>query len=431
MKKSLFLLALAGATLASCVSDDMMDPAQHEMQKDVKIKFDRPVMYNNAVTRANVYGEIGANQTVRNYPTEEEFRIFAVKYDDNTPFTAWNPGAEGSNVEECAFNDHVVKYAGISIDGWAPLIREDDPQTPDIDETEYFYWPEGKKLAFAAVSPADLECKGTNGSVIIPTYTDAGLQIENFQISSDASKQYDLLFSERIIDQTAASMNHGANDYSGIPIKFQHALSSIRFSLMNHTNVDVRLTSLKLYGAKYKGTFTEGIKANSGGKYERTGEDANVHPQWAPTADIVAENNAYIAFQGNISFPYNAQYVSILTDAANKELEEAGGTATNTCHQLLLMPQGLGNSESDNKVYLQVNYTVAGQANQKTVILNAQKREGETKGVADGEEVNAWEMGNRYTYRLVYDAETAQKDMIYFAPSTTDWQEGNPIIVKL
>ena len=421
MKRNLFLLALTSVALASCVSDEVMDVAQKETQKDVKIMFDRPVMYNNVNSRAHVYGEIGANQTVRNYPTEEEFRIFAVKYDDYTNFTAWNPGSEGSNVERCVFDGREVKYAGISIDGWAPTYTDTENGVEN-----YYYWPQGKKLAFAAFSPAELDCDG-----VAYRYTDAGLIIENFQISSETKKQYDLLFSERVIDQTAANMNHGATDYSGIPIKFQHALSSVRFSLMNHTTMNVKLTDIKLWGAKYKGNFTEGINENSGGKYVRTGEDANVNPQWALDPDSVRLANPYIAFKGNIDFPYNAQYVSILADAANKELLEDGKTADNQCNQLLLMPQPLGANNSDHKVYLQVNYTVNNQPNTKIVTLNALRREGNTNGVADGEVVNAWEMGNRYTYRLVYSAETAQKDMIYFAPSTTDWQEGKAIIVEL
>lgn len=418
MKKSLFLLALVSATLASCVSDEVMDVAQNEMQKDIKIKFDRPVMYNNMNSRANVYGEIGANQTVRNYPTDEDFRIYAVTYDADKTFTAWNPGAEGSIVELCQFNNATVKYAGISIDGWAPTYEKEN------GETSYYYWPQGKKLAFSAVSPAELDCDGATCN-----YTDAGLQIENFTISSDASKQYDLLFGERVVDQTAANINHGANDYSGIPIRFQHALSSVRFSLMNHTSATVKLTSIKLYGAYYKGTFTEGITPNSGGTYNRTGEASNVNPQWALTEDVVAETDAYIAFAGNVEFPYNAQYVSVLTEAANALLAEEA--VANQCNQLLLMPQPLGANEGDNKVYLEVQYTVDDQANVKVVTLNALNREGNTNNVADGEVVNAWVMGNRYTYRLVYSAETAQKDMIYFAPSTTDWQEGKAIIVNL
>jgi hypothetical protein len=54
----------------------------------------------------------------------------------------------------------------------------------------------------------------------------------------------------------------------------------------------------------------------------------------------------------------------------------------------------------------------------------------------DGEDIatgtiNEWEIGKRYTYRLYYSSATADRDKIYFSPSTDEWQDVDVIIVNL
>lgn len=400
MKTRLFLAALAGVALASCVTDKEYDvPAQNE---NVKIAFDSPVMYDND-TRAKYHGEVGNHQyaqggTIYSYPQEEQFRVYAVQHTGS--FAGW--AAENAQVFE-GLNGSVVTYDK-SLDGWATA-------------TDYF-WPAGKAVSFAAVSPADLE-QGTewNGT----SYGADGLTIEDFTVPADPKEHFDLMFSKRALNQTASGMNHGASYYSGVPIQFQHALSSIHFSLRNDTSSEVVLKKISLYGVHETGTFYENIDESEGLGYERGG---NVNPEWeiAAGATLLDEDNAYVAFDGmddgeGVTFPVNAQYITNLIGSSKTMGEN---------HVLLVMPQVLTNDAK-----LIVDYTVNGNAAQKIVSLNAAPTL--KKGTEDysGEFINEWVMGTRYTYRLYYSAESASQDKIYFAPASDGWQDALTAVIEL
>ena len=299
MKTRFFLAALAGVALASCVTDKEYDvSAQNE---NVKIGFNSPVMYNNN-TRAEYHGEVGNHQyaqggTIYSYPQEEEFRVYAVQHTGS--FAGW----EAENAEEFeGLNGSVVTYVK-SLDGWATA-------------TDYF-WPAGKAVSFAAVSPADLE-QGPDWNDKT-SYGADGLTIENFTVPADPKDHFDLMFSKRALNQTASGMNHGASYYSGVPIQFQHALSSIHFSLRNDTSSEVVLKKISLYGVHETGTFKENIDEDKDLGYERGG-NGNVNPKWeiADEATLLDEDHAYIAFDGTepgdegVTFPVNAQYITNL-----------------------------------------------------------------------------------------------------------------------
>ena len=400
MKTRFFLAALAGVALASCVTDKEYDvSAQNE---NVKIGFNSPVMYNNN-TRAEYHGEVGNHQyaqggTIYSYPQEEQFRVYAVQHTGS--FAGW--AAENAQVFE-GLNGSVVTYDK-SLDGWATA-------------TDYF-WPAGKAVSFAAVSPADLE-QGTewNGT----SYGADGLTIEDFTVPADPKEHFDLMFSKRALNQTASGMNHGASYYSGVPIQFQHALSSIHFSLRNDTSSEVVLKKISLYGVHETGTFKENIDESDLG-YERGG---NVNPKWeiANEATLLDENHAYVAFDGTepgdegVTFPVNAQYITNLIGSSKTMGDN---------HVLLVMPQVLTNDAK-----LIVDYTVNGNAAQKIVSLNAAPTL--KKGTEDysGEFINEWVMGTRYTYRLYYSAESASQDKIYFAPASDGWQDALTAVIEL
>ena len=58
-------------------------------------------------------------------------------------------------------------------------------------------------------------------------------------------------------------------------------------------------------------------------------------------------------------------------------------------------------------------------------------KDADTGKDVQGKQISSWEMGKRYTYRLYYSSDTADKDKIYFAPSTQDWQDVDVIVVPL
>ena len=393
MKKTLLITAIASMSLVSCVNDEVVNPSNPSNQK---IMFDSPVMYSNETTRANVYGEIGAHTEgilSYTYPKAENFVIYAISHEGD--FAGW------ANGTAAAFNGTAISYES-SIDGWAPKTSDG----------KYYYWENGKKMSFAASSPADLEQTWGDAN---RSYGPTGLIIKDFEVSADPAKQFDLLFSTRVCNQTSANMLHEASYYSGIPIKFQHALSSIRFSVGNsaYSTETVVLTGIELNGVKYKGTFNENIveQATDYALYDR---EENVTPAWTVADNIIS--NPYVAFAGTAVFPESAKYVSqiVAEDESN----------TSTVNQLLLMPQ-----ELTDDVILTVHYTVNGSANTKTIPL---------KGLISGPNaddpkvpITAWEMGKRYIYRLHYSAETAAKDKIYFSPSTEEWEDVKVIVVEL
>lgn len=398
MKKSLVLMAMAGVALAGCVND-VADVVQKN--EKVKIAFDSPVMYNNANSRATVYGEIGnvvVDGVTYSYPQEEDFIIYAVGHEGD--FAGWAAGVP------TGFNGSALEYDN-NVNGWAPMHG-----------SSYYYWTEGKKMTYAATSPADLAQGNWGAGVDKRSYGATGLTIEEFEISSESATQYDLLFSTRYTNATSGNMIHGANSYSGLPILFQHALSSIRFSISNKSVEEVILTGITLGGVHYKGTFTENLEENDQ-DYTQYVRGDNVNPAWEVTDALVAQ--PYVAFTGSVKFLEEPRYVSQL----------AAENPANLCHQLLLMPQTL-----PDDAYVEVDYTVNGKANSKIVYLKGlyttvQQTNGDKVEEVQGEQINSWEIGKRYTYRLFYSSESAAKDKIYFAPATEGWHDVDVIIVPL
>lgn len=379
MKKHLFLVALAGVALAGCVKNEVEAPAA----KDVKIGFASPVLNSNVDTKASVYGEIGSHtypgSVTYSYPREESFRIFAVEH--SGALTSW------ADATATAFNNTAISYNS-SLDAWAPLTSEGG----------FYYWPDNKQLSFAAVSPAELDVDG-----VAATYGAAGVQIEDFVVADDPAKQYDLLFSKRETNKTAADMTDtGADYYSGIPITFQHALSSIHFSLKKDASVteNISLTKITLKNAINKATFNENITNET--TYTSS-------PAWTTSTDAADKQN-YVSFTGTVEFPINPRYVSDI--AAENGLDDG-----DVSHPLLLVPQALGND-----VVVEVEYKVGSEVKTRTVQLNQYPASAP---------ITSWEVGTKYTYRLYYSKDAQMDDIIYFAPSTEGWTEGGTIEVIL
>ena len=386
MKKNLFFFLVAGMAFASCVSDEIV--SDQAVKEPVKLTFSSPLMQSNGGTRANFYGEIGdhmypGSSTVYHYPKEEDFMIYAVLHTGD--FAGW------ASATPHEINGQTVKY-DMAVDGWAPKTTDGG----------YYYWPTGK-MSFAASSPAKLDCEA------IRTYDEKGVTITNYEVNGDAEQHYDLLYSTRSLNQTAEMMRDAASYYSGIPIDFKHALSSIRFSIKNESEANVFLKSIKVYGVKYKGTFTENLTedATDYSKFTQA-------PSWEVADDLIAPDDAYVGFQGSVQFQIAPYYVAQLA------AEDSDGPEENEkCNQLLLMPQTL--TEDATVV---VTYTVNGNEKSKTAQL---------KNGIDVEDNagDVWLPGVRYTYRLVYGKAAADQDRIYFAPGTAEWEDHAVVVIEL
>ena len=388
MKKNLLFVALTGAALvSSCVSDEVVNV--QEQQKQVRIGFSSPVLYESAESRANCQGEITGTYKYDGsigeytYPQEENFKIFAIQHKGE--FISWT---ETETTHFAEFNNQDLSYDR-KVDAWAPKKADGG----------YCYWPIGEKMSFAAMSPADLETVEEKTAV---SYGDNGLTIKDFVVPA-VERQFDLMYSNRITNQTSANMGGGSADhYSGIPLVFKHALSSIHFSLKVDPEVTetVVLTSIELCNAVNKGTFSENI----GNK---------------PTWDIINGSTVnYTAFTGAVTFPFEPQYVSAL--AASDTEDDKIDNIEDKSHALLILPQ-----EFTNDLIIKVNYNVGDEPSYREIQVNK---------YPEGEGVNplvAWEVGHRYTYRLYYSEESEKADMIYFAPSVEGWIPEPTIVVRL
>lgn len=375
MKKHLLLAALAGIALAGCVKNDVLVP----QDKNVKIGFASPVLNSNVNTKAEVYGEIGSHiyegsTTVYTYPREEKFKIFAVEHSGN--LTSWD------DATKAAFDGQEISYYS-SLDAWVPFT----------ENKGYYYWPDDAKLSFAAMSPAELDVTGAT-----VTYGANGLVVDNFVVADDPAKQYDLLYSERSINQTSQDVINSAQYYSGIPIIFKHSLASIHFSLKSTATEQVSLISITIKNAYNKGKFEENITD------EATLTRA---PKWTTAND--SETKSYHSFTGSVNFPENPQYVS---DLAAKD-----GDDDDVSHPLLLLPQTL-----NDDVVVEVKYLVGGELKTRNVQLNKYPA---TNPIIE------WKPGTKYTYRLVYSADAQKQDIIYFSPSTDVWADGGIVEVTL
>ena len=405
MKKSLVLMAMAGVALAGCVND-VADVAQSKEKQ--KITFGTPLSYSNG-SRANVAGEIN-----NPYPIKESFTIYATEYLRGS-YAGWGQKATGFDGDPAVYDSNV--------DGWAP--KENG--------TNYYYWTDGYDMAFAACSPHDLE-EGYGEK----TYGADGLTITDFMVQENSKEQYDLMFSQRVYDKNASHLNKVEGDYSGIQLTFQHALSSIHFSILNETllasdetqHVDVKLKSVTISNVYNKGTFKENITEKTDGNYNKTynkGTGGNVAPEWTIEDEDSKNSQPYVAYQSGSSdlyFPSVQQYISNYID----KLKEQNASANyGEAIPLLLLPQDLPNEACINVKYEVENSSAEGGFEEKNKTIKI-------KDIVDAHEnplTPTWEIGTRYTYRLVYTTEVAKANRIYFAPTVEDWADGGIVVVHL
>ena len=260
MKKQFLLMAMAGVALAGCVGNEVEEiTSKKELSK---IMFEPPVMYNHAESRADpVPGELSS------YPTTEDFIVYAVQHEGQ--FSGWNETKNKPLWGNEAFTR--VRY-NPDLNGWEPH---------DGTGFKTYYWNLGTNAAFAAYSPAD-----ATGS---KEYGANGLIITDFKVDDTPVKQYDLMFSTRSIDVNHSNQTY--HGYSGTPILFHHALTSIRFAIVSG-EVDAKLLKISLHNVYSTGTFAENIEekddaGNLLGYYLRAENNhaQNVAPAWTGQKD--------------------------------------------------------------------------------------------------------------------------------------------------
>ena len=354
MKKMLLLAAFAGVALTSCVNEEITNVEQAQV-----MRFDVPAM---SKTRAKVKGEINGVH----YDKNEDFMIFSKIY--KGAFDGW-----------------------ITSTGIKDYFNEDgDVATNEGNGSQYwstattYYWPDAEySLAFAAYSPAEFETAPESIE-----FTENGLQITGFQTEDDANEQYDLMFSDRVIDR-----NKKDNGSSAVPLVFRHALTSIIFSSEKEDeNVDYLIKKATLTGSFIqKADFNQNID-ESDNLTKGTAKWEN--PETATPANYVPSFNAF--------------------QVTTTPTQFTQGTSA-----LLLIPQEV---PADAAVTIEYVKTSSGVDTDNTVTIKLSdfRQEG-------GNAITAWEMGKRYVYRVAF----GQNKKIYFEPTTEDWVQVGTLIYEI
>lgn len=358
MKRNLWLAALVGVALTGCVSEEVSPEAK---QKEV-LNFSAPVMATQS--RVNVYGEI----TGVKYDTKEDFGVFCQYYSADE-FTGWN--ATSGN------------YWGDEI----PWIKAVHAGTYWTTDGKTYYWPDNYNLAFAAFSPAKFE---TNAASI--THTATGLQIVDFKTEKTADKQYDLMYSDRIVD-----LNKSNSGNVAVPIKFHHALSSIVFSTTKAgtDNVVYEITGVKLHGNFIQeADFDQNID-----------EAQNKTSSFITDVQGVVTNRAqWKNFEAAEPADYTPTFDEFTVQAGTYTQFTKGPSA------LLLIPQAV-----PEDAYVTLFYKKDGLEHEATIQLNKFSTDNDPNSGTG--KITNWEMGKRYIYRIAFGANSP----IVFDPSTTDW----------
>jgi len=353
MKKLFFIAAIAGAALVSCTKNEVAPVAEQQ-----EITFAAPVV--GTITK-DVTGEIDGNT----YPTDEEFNVYAV----------WHLNAfEGWATNATLYMDQVE------------CTKDGNSWKPTSAEGKY-YWPKEGYLTFAAYSPADL-------TATTIAYGADGLTVTGFRPAALTKDQFDFLYSERTIGQEESTYADGSDnagedglfdDYTGVDIKFQHALSQIEFWFKSDVADVIDLKTVTIKNAQAQGTFKENISGTPT-VYEAT-------PAW--------DFSAYPTEKAD----YNIYTQTALDHLTTTAVEKKNGVKVDC----IILPQSLAG------VDVEITYAIkkgdGTYLEQTTTIpLNVQK--------AGSDVINTWVMGKKYIYTV-----TITLDEILFDPAVVDWAD--------
>ncbi|MBQ5663408.1 MAG: fimbrillin family protein, partial [Bacteroidaceae bacterium] len=312
-------------------------------------------------TRANVQGEIIGTL----YDAREDFKVYSKSYKGD--FAGWEKGT----ADYFLADGDVAKNQGNESKYWYT--------------TNVYYWPEiDYNLAFAAYSPAKF---GDAAAAAAVSHTAVGLQIDNFVTEPVANDQYDLMYSDRIVDR-----NKSNNGSSAVPLVFHHALSSIVFSTEKEDeSVNYEITSVKLHGKFI--------------------QQADFNQNIVETADMLSG----AAKWENHMPATEADFIPTISSTGKVDVTTVPTQFTQKESALLLIPQTVPAEAYITVVYNKITNPddptlKKVMENTATIKLTDFAQEGGTK-------ITEWEMGKRYIYRIAF----GQNKRIYFEPTTTDW----------
>ncbi len=337
MKKFFLMAAMAGVALTGCVKTESEVAVKSDSNR---IVFDSPVV--SSVTRALITDAV--------YPTTESFSVFAQH--------------ENEGQSTLYMSDVKASYDG-GTNSWIP-------------EGNY-YWPKQGTLSFAAYSPAEAK-----GDVFTSVTWDAasGFVISGFnaETNNDATKLYDLMYSDYAEDKTKEDQFADNPDYYGVQLKFNHALSALIFKAQtqeDYAKATIKITKIEVLNPVANGDLTT-VNGNPSTASWTLGSDAT------------------------------SMSVTSIADAALTSTSTPQGNA------MLMIPQAF-----DADVKVKITYTMqmdSGEPVTQTydVALNTlNESDGVSTTTHDG-----WDASRRYTYNIIIGL-----DEIHFAPTVEDWTD--------
>lgn len=354
MKKSLFLAALATIALVSCTQNE--DFSQPE-----KISFN-PVNYKAQSTKAPI-------NTTTYSTTDPSFGIFAFHTDK---------GWDVASTQDAP--NPVSVYIPKSIVSW-----QTDEWNTDTDA----YWPLSGKLTFIGYTPYYYGNLSTNGTVTA-SYAESTktLSITGFS----AQYQDDLMYTlpSDAQDLTANTVNYvnGTTSYTGVPIKFRHALSQIVFKAKAADGL-AHDTQFKITKIEMKG-----IKDDA---------DMNVVENGTPVWTEYANMNSIFDYT-----VYNDANGVIVETAATSSVSDEIGTG------FLMIPQTFSTTPTEDTDEFEVTYYMEG-SNMPGVWTGPI-----TKSVKIQPQLASVAAGTKYVFTL-----TISPDRILYSPLVAeDWSTG-------
>lgn len=349
MKKTIIISAFAAALLTTgCVSNEVFSPEE----KQVEICFTTPVV--GSMTKAPWYGEIGTT-----YPTSENFTIFGVRHASTYDGWASTNAVSYINGAEFKYYDR-YNDATTGTGGWKALNKK-------------YYWPMSGVLSFGGYSPSSAHAADPGEGTGEFSYNENGVQIADFTVNPNVSKQQDIMYAKRTYNKTTNT--GGVNEiYDGVDIEFEHALSAIKFTAQLDGEYESKftVTSITIGGIKGKGDFNEKVVDNY--------NDDKVTYSSSPSWTVEGSNTTYAVFSGT---------------------HELSKTSQTVAENIILLPQTMTAA-----AYITIKYKV-GDVNTAAEVETTVKLKDLT---------SQWVMGTRYTYNI-----TLGYDLIYVGATVERW----------
>lgn len=368
MKKLFFIAVIASVALAGCFKND---PAPSVNDQN-EITFSTPVVALN--TKTLIDGVL--------YPTTENFSVYAWY---NAPMADGDGDLYMNNVE-------------VSYNGGADVDTEVEVADAGTwKPNPAYYWPKNGNLDFRAYSPSSLEDYVESLSGTVSCGLTTGLEIMKYRVPDELDDQIDILYSDLAENKSASSVVDG-NTYEGVDIKFNHALSAVRFTIAQDAEYPegtLVVASIGVTGIVNKGDFFQ------------SHADYSNNPGWNVANQDTDPRGQYF-------------FLTATDYAGSTKLT----TAANTVGTILVPPQALDKQKivieyfiknnNENPFWQATSIALFVADNQDGTAINDPDDDDDDEDVT----VDKWEMGKRYTYNIVFGL-----DEIYFAPSVEAWDD--------